>query len=124
MEIPDDKMNNQTRLAEDHRRQLNHFRGLLPHAPRVESSDSPSSAASPISTQAFGGFLMVAQTEEQVRSYIRANPEAAKRFARDAAMWGGLSAPYPPDTMRAVDEANHPFFILGWLAGGDPEKAV
>jgi|ERR1039458_8206586 hypothetical protein len=124
MEIPDDKMNNQTRLAEDHRRQLNRFRALLPHTPRAETSDSPSPSVSPISTQAFGGLLMLARTEEQVRSCICANPESAKRFARDAAMWGGLSAPYPPDTLRAVDEANRPFFVLGWLAGGNPEKAL
>ena len=123
MQTQDDKMNEQTRLAEDHRRQLNHFRALLAHMSGAVASDSPSPSASPISTRAFGGFLMGAQTEQQVRSYMRGNPEAANRFARDAAMWAGLSAPYPPDTFRAVDEANHPFFILGWLAGGDPEKA-
>ena len=74
--------------------------------------------------QAFAGFLMVARTVEQVRSYILANPKAAAQFARDAAMWESLSAPHPPDQLRAMDEANQPFFVLGWVNGGDPESTV
>jgi len=124
MESPNDKMNIQARLAEDYWRQLRHFRALLPHTPRVRPSAPPSPSASAISTQAFGGFLMVAQTEEQVRSLIHANPEAAKRFSQSAALWGGLAAPYPPDQMRAVDDANHPFYVLAWLAGGAPQKTA
>lgn len=122
METPNDKMNIQTRLTEDYWRQLNRFRAMLLHTPRVEPLIPSSPPASPIATPAFGGRLMVAQTEEQVRSLIHANPEAAKRFSQAAAMWAGLAAPYPPDQMRAVDEANHPFYVLGCLAGGDPKK--
>lgn len=124
MEPPDEKMNIQTWLAADHRRQLNRFRGLLPHMRKVDASSSASPSAAPISMQAFAGFLMVARTVEQVRSYILANPKAAAQFARDAAMWESLSAPHPPDQLRAMDEANQPFFVLGWVNGGDPESTV
>jgi hypothetical protein len=112
------EMKVQTRLAEDYRRQLNRLRTLLQRTPR----DEPLPSTLPISTQAFGGFLMLAETDAEVLSYIRADPEAAKRFVRDAATWGGLSAPHPSDLMHAVDEVNYPFYLLGWLEGGEPGR--
>lgn len=124
METPNEKMNIQIRLAEDYRSQLNRFRALLPHRRTAEASVSTSPSAEPMSTQVFAGLLMVAQTEEQVRSYIRANPESARQFVRAAAMWDGLSAPYPPEKLHAADEEDHPFLILGWLNGGDPARTA
>lgn len=121
MKTPDTKMNEQTRLAADYQRQLNRFRTLLQSTPRVVASSSRSPSVPPISVQAFGGFLMTARTEEQVRAFVAENLDAAEAFCRHADIWAGLSAPYPPETMHAVDEAHLPFHILGWLAGGEPE---
>jgi hypothetical protein len=124
MEKPNEKMNTQTRLAEDYRGQLNRFRALLAYTPKAASSAQTTPSVAPISTQAFGGLLMVAQTEEEARSYILANPVAATRFLQAAVMWDGVAAPYPPEQFRAVVEANHPFLILGQLNGGDPRKSA
>ena len=126
MEIPhkslDDKMHIQTRLREDYQRQLNRLCALVARLSRVEASVSSTPPAIPISKQAFGGFLILARTEEEVRSFILAHPEAAKQFVKDAARHLAIEAPYPPDQMRALDEENHPFHVLGWIGGGDTKQ--
>lgn len=62
---------------------------------------------------------MLARTEAQVQSLILANPESAAHFARKASSFNSFAASHPPDTMHAADEAARPFFMLGWLQGGD-----
>jgi hypothetical protein len=113
---PDDEMNIQEQLAKDYWRQLNHLRAMCESLPPASALPPVEPSAARIATQAVASFLMVANTEEEVRSYIRKNPEATRCFLRSAAQYGGTSAPYPPDQMRAVDEEHFPFHVLGWLA--------
>lgn len=108
------KLNAQTRLAADYQRQLNRFRVLLEVIPRNTNSTAT------VSVKAFGGFLIRATSEEQVRAYIISNSTSALRFVEHAGSFTGeVTAPFPADQLHAVDEEHLPFHVLGWLAGGD-----